>query len=68
MFLSMEKIVHDCFSAQRGSWGQEERHHLPFQRGVHFYMTITVTHNGFSVSSIERLERNTREDFSSRFT
>ncbi|CAF0793994.1 unnamed protein product [Adineta ricciae] len=36
-------------SAQRGSWGQEERQSLPFQRGVRFTLVITATDHSFRI-------------------
>ncbi|CAF0886370.1 unnamed protein product [Rotaria sordida] len=37
-------------SAQRGAWGQEERHSLPMQRGIRFTLVIMVTNNGFNIA------------------
>lgn len=48
MIISIANIC--LFLAQRGQWGSEERHHLPFQRGVRFTLTISTTGHGFSVS------------------
>ncbi|UJR20693.1 hypothetical protein I4U23_023814 [Adineta vaga] len=37
-------------SAQRGSWGQEERHSLPFHQGMRFTLVITATDRSFRIS------------------
>jgi galectin-9 len=36
-------------SCKYGSWGNEERGHLPFQRGQHFDITIHIEHYQFRV-------------------
>jgi len=37
------------YLAQRGSWGQEVRPPLTFQRGVRFTLVIMATDRGFNV-------------------
>jgi len=38
------------YSAQQGSWGQEERHGLPIYRGSRFTMVITATDRSFKIA------------------
>jgi galectin-8 len=35
---------------QRGSWGSEERHALPFHKGQHFQVVIRADHHHYHVS------------------